>query len=153
MIFIPLFIVVAYLFTKWYKHSRKLASSFDEEYNRYLIRLGNKNFFCYNNNSRSQAYIEEFILPQLPEQVAIIFLNGRAPQSDYPEAVASALLWRVKNFEGFPHLIKLNEGNTEEKSLNNLVYNCINQQKDSILIINVVRDFFELPASKSHFNA
>jgi hypothetical protein len=141
MIFILLCVII-YSVVKWYKESINITS-FEQEYARYLIRLGNKNFFCYNNSRRSQEYVEKYVIPLLPSNVEIIFLNGKIPISDYPEIITSALLFKLQNFNGFPHLIKLREGHTSEKSINNLTYNCINQNKEPHNILIEVISFFD----------
>ncbi|MFD2326293.1 hypothetical protein [Mucilaginibacter galii] len=106
--------------------------------------MGDKNFFCYNNKLSLKKYVEENIVPYLPEQVEIIYLNGKTPESDYPEVVISKMLYGLKLYDGYPHLIKIRSGVTTEISINNDVFNCINQHKDINPILFKIYTFFDL---------
>jgi len=55
----------------------------DNLYQEYLLQINAHKIFCYNNRKNSLAFIEEQIIPMLPSDVRIIFLDGRVPKSDY----------------------------------------------------------------------
>jgi hypothetical protein len=140
LIALILIVLVIWLYRKF----PQPESPLDKEYLKYINNLGDKNFFCYNNKVSSKEIVEENIVPYLPEQIEIIYLNGKTPESEYPEVVISKMLYGLKSYDGFPHLIKIRGGHITEKSINNEVYNCINQNKDFNTVLFEIYVFFDL---------
>lgn len=125
--------------------SRRLAqTNFEKGYLEYTNRLNDKNFFCYNNRENSKEFIESYIIPKLPESVEVIFLNGRAIESDYSREFISHALYRLKNYRKFPHLMKVRNGEITDFSLNNTFYSIINQNKPLDELLNEVDLFFDI---------
>jgi len=114
------------------------------QFKAYLPQLEGKNFFCYNNKSKSLDFIEHNILPNLPESVEVIFLNGRTPESAYERKFISYALYGLKNYHGFPHLLKIRNGSTFDESLNNELFNTIHQNKPTNKLFERMANFFEL---------
>lgn len=120
----------------------------ERQFQEYLTRLEGKNFFFYNNKSKSLDFIETNILPNLPKSVEVIFLNGRTPESPYERKFISHALYRLKDYHGFPHLLKIRNGLTFDKSLNNELFNTIEQNKSTNELFEQMTNFFGLDNSK-----
>ena len=75
----------------------------------------------------------------------IIFLNGRKIESkDYEEKFIQRTFHELKNFTKFPQLVKIRNGKAIDISLNNEMFNSLNQGKDKSKIFEKVKVFFEL---------
>jgi len=108
-----------------------------------LLTLEGKNFFCYNNRKKSRLFIEESIRPQLAQYVECIYLEGREPVSAYDPIIVSQLLYSVKNYSKFPHLIKIRNGELIEHSINNQLFNTLEQKKPIESLLKEIDGFFE----------
>src|SRR4051812_37923817 len=80
--FIILFSPLIILLLIWFGIKGNL---FGKEYSEYLTKINGTKFFCYNNRTNSQLYIEEQIIPLLPEEINIIFLDGKTPKSKFEQ--------------------------------------------------------------------
>ncbi|KRT16778.1 hypothetical protein ASU31_08170 [Pedobacter ginsenosidimutans] len=112
-------------------------------YLEYLLKIDGHKFFCYNNRRDCQEFIEKYIIPTLPSEVKLIFLDGRYPKSDYSQRFASTLLYKIENQVGFPYLLKVQHGIVMEKSVNNELYNSLNQGHDIQVLYNVINKFYQ----------
>ena len=133
---IILFLIIAPI--SWYKE--KL---FRKEYQAYLHELEGKNFFCYNNRRKGRAYIESEIIPDLPQGVEVLFLNGRKLESGpYKKEFLSRAFYEFKHYNRFPQLLKIREGKAYDASLNHELFLCVNQDKSRMLWENKIQEFF-----------
>jgi len=55
---------------------------FEKKYADFLNHNNGRNFFCYNNRKNSKNYIEENIIPNLSDNIEIVYLNGKKIESD-----------------------------------------------------------------------
>ena len=108
-----------------------------------LLTLEGKNFFCYNNRKKCRLFIEESIRPQLAQYVEYIYLEGRQPVSAYDPIIVSQLLYSVKNHSKFPHLIKIREGELIQYSINNQLFNTLEQKKPIEPLLKEIDGFFK----------
>jgi hypothetical protein len=109
----------------------------------YLLKINGHKLFCYNNRKDCQEFIERCIIPTLPSEVRLIFLDGRSPKSDYSQKFASAVLYRIKNQVGFPYLLKVQNGIVLERSINNELYNSLNQRHSVQALHNAINKFYQ----------
>jgi hypothetical protein len=116
---------------------------FIKGYNEYLEKINGTKYFCYNNRKNSINFIEENILPKLGSDVKIIFLNGTTPESEYERRYISAALYKLKDKRGFPYLLKVRNNKIIDKSINNVVYNTINQNKKLDPIFIEIESFYD----------
>ena len=138
IIVIPFFIIVSPFL--WVKDKR-----FKKEYNEYLQTIEGKNFFCYNNRKNGREYIEEQIIPNLPSEVEVVYLNGRKIESQmYEPKYLSKAFYGFKNYTKFPQLLKIRRGKAIDCSLNSELFNCLNQGKNANEIFLKMNDFFQL---------
>lgn len=120
----------------------------ERQFNKYLKQLEGKNFFCYNNKPKSFEFIEQNIIPNLSASIEVIFLDGKTPESGYERKFVSQTLYKFKNYQGFPHLLKVRNGNAIDESLNNELFNTINQNKPIDDLMLKITDFFERPVTE-----
>ncbi len=116
-------------------------------FRKFVLQIGDKNFFCYNNRSDAKEFIEQKIIPNLPKEIEIIYLNGRELQSDYDETFVSMLLYSFKEYKKFPHLLKIRNGQIIDLSINNRTFNCINQGKPIENMFDEINSFFEVTSN------
>lgn len=118
--------------------------AFNKKYKIYLQTINDTNFFCYNNRANSKNFIEKNILPILPSDINIIYLNGRNPKSAFEQKFISRLLYTIKDRKGFPYLLKISNGKLIDKSINNDFYNTMNLNKDIALLRKKIIDFYQI---------
>lgn len=141
LISIPIMIILAPI--AWFREK-----IFQKKYNEYLISLNGKNFFCYNNRKKGLECIRLEIIPNLPSNVEIIFLNGKKIESElYNPIFLSETFNDFKNYEKFPHLLKIRNGKAFDCSLNAELFSYINNGKSKNFIDDKIEQFFELNKS------
>ncbi|KXX66631.1 hypothetical protein [Flammeovirga sp. SJP92] len=114
-----------------------------KDYEDYLKEIDGKNFFCYNNREKGKDFITNEVLPFLPDNIEILFLNGRKVESGvYNRLFISEAFYQFKNYNRFPQLLKIRNGKAIDISLNHELFECINQKKDKQLIFNKIDIFF-----------
>lgn len=59
----------------------------DKLYTDYLLKIDGHKFFCYNNKKHAQEFIENQIIPTLPKDVKLIFLDGRLQNQNTRKAL------------------------------------------------------------------
>lgn len=111
-------------------------------YRSYLNSITGTKFFCYNNRTNSQEFIERNILPNLPSDVQLIYLDGKTPLSDYDDEYISMMLYRIKDRGGFPYLLKVVDGELMDCSVNNEFYNVLNQNKSFDKLFKQINSFY-----------
>jgi hypothetical protein len=109
----------------------------------YLLEIDGHKLFCYNNRKDCLEFIEKQIIPSLPKDVNLIFLDGRYPKSGYSQEFASRLLYGIGDQVGFPYLLKVQGGIVLEKSINNELYNNLNQGHDINVLYSAINKFYQ----------
>jgi hypothetical protein len=133
------FIILSLPFT--YYNRKK----FEKQYSDFLELNNDVNFFCYNNRKNSKEFIENEIIPNLKNNIEIVYLNGKKIETkNYPKDFISNALYNLKNYSKFPHLMKIRDGKLIDKSINTLFYSIKNQNKSKEKLLAEVNDFFEL---------
>ena len=122
---------------------------FEENYAEFLIEMNGKNFFCYNNRKNSKEFIEQNIIPNLTDGIEIVYLNGKKIESEYPSEFISQALYKLANYNRFPHVMKIRNGKLIDKSVNNPFYNVLNLNKPKTELLNQINQFFELNEIKN----
>lgn len=116
----------------------------DKQLENYLLTLGNKNFFCYNNRVGARDFIDKNIYPRLHKGIEFIYIDGRRPESKYEEDKISQIFGKFKNFNRFPHLVKIRNGKIIDLSINNEFFNTRNQNKSPDKLLGTIHRFFDL---------
>ncbi|WP_300664356.1 hypothetical protein [Fluviicola sp.] len=118
---------------------------FKKEYKAYLQSIEGKKFFVYTSRTNSYSYIKINLLPQLPKDVEVIYLNGKDPITNLNKKYISHALYSIQDKKGFPYLLRVENGEINDKSINNVFYNTKNQNKDIQLLLNQIDHFFKTP--------
>jgi hypothetical protein len=116
----------------------------EKELEKYLNGLGDKNFFCYNNRTDAKDFIEKELIPKLCKDIELIYLDGREPKSNYLRGHISLALYKLKNYSGFPHLLKIRDGQIIDESVNNEFFNTMTHHKPSDKLLRDINLFFDL---------
>ncbi|MNE30044.1 hypothetical protein D3C80_1235430 [compost metagenome] len=114
----------------------------DQAYRTYLRSIEGTKFFCYNNRRNSEDYIERYVIPNLPPDVKLIYLDGKIPLSDYEKEFISTALYRIKDRGGFPYLLRVVDGEMLDCSVNNEFYNMLNQHKNPDKLLRQINEFY-----------
>ncbi len=139
----PLFILAIPLIIIFIPIKYLNRKRFEKKYAKFLTENNGKNFFCYNNKKNSKDYIEENIIPNLTDGIEIVYLNGKTVESDYNIEFVSEALYKLKNYNRFPHLMKIRNGKLIDKSINNPFYNILNSNKPKSKFLNQIHTFFK----------
>jgi hypothetical protein len=119
-----------------------------KKYNEFLATIEGTNFFCYNNRKKGFDYIQEEILPQLSPDIKILFVNSRRIEIDeYDFKHLSTALYSFKNYNNFPHLLKIRNGKTVDKSISSEFFNCLNNGARKEVLIEKINAFFNISES------
>lgn len=137
LLFSPVIIVVALI-----KESTRVP--FEKTHSAQLRQLEGSQFFCYNNRKDSQHYIETNILPVLSKSVHVIFLNGKMPESEFDATFISAALNSINQKSGFPYLLHISNGKLLSKSINNVFYSTMNQNKPLSNLLAEIEVFYKI---------
>ena len=144
--FFILFLPILIILTSFdYFHRKKLKIKYAE----FLIENDGVNFFCYNNRKKSKEHIEKHIIPNLDKGVLIVYLNGKKLEVENNSGFISSALYSLKNYNKFPHLMKIRNGNLFDISINNRFYNMLNQNRPKKDFLNQINTFFELIPTES----
>lgn len=116
---------------------------FEKTYQEYLNSINGTFFFCYNNRKNSQKFIEQNLLPILPKDVKLIFLNGKKVESNFEQKFMSKALYSLKDRKGFPYLLKVSNGTIIDKSINKEFYNIKNENRELEYLIKIINEFYK----------
>ncbi|MDP6044940.1 MAG: hypothetical protein QGG25_04980 [Phycisphaerae bacterium] len=105
---------------------KKEAEALQLEHERILRTIEGQEFFCYTSRQRSRDWVESNVLPQLAEDVQVIFLDGKTPKCPLPQHFISYALRHLDNV-GFPNVMIAANGKMLDASLHHELYNAINQ--------------------------
>lgn len=115
-----IFLIVIATISDW--RSRK---KFSQEYLQFLNDNEGLEIFCYTNRLKFLSVIETTVIPQLDENIYIIKLKGKEPQTDLDPNFVSHILNNIKEV-GFPNVMKIVNGSVIDFSLHKPIYDAIN---------------------------
>lgn len=118
-------------------------STTKEKYLEYLRSIEGTKLFCYNSRANYQSYIRNNIIPLLPKDVKLVYLDGKVPVSEYEQQYISHALYNIKDRKGFPYLLKIHDGQLVDQSINNEFYNTMNQNKDVRPLLEKIESFYK----------
>ena len=140
---IEVFIILLPIFIPMIIYGSIQGYSFRKKFRAYLQSIEGQKMFVYNSRTNSHSYIKQTILPKLPKDVELVYLNGRIPESKFERKYISHALYSIKDRKGFPYLLKIENGKIVDKSINNAFYNTKNQNKDVQLLLNQINQFYQ----------
>jgi hypothetical protein len=115
---------------------------FKKDYAEYLKKKDGACFFYYNNRKSSINYIREFLLPELPEYVQVVFVERREVDSGPDGKYLAKMLGDVKERRGFPYLLKIMNGQVLECSVNNQFYSIMIGRKLLTPLLDRINAFY-----------
>ena len=119
---------------------------FLEEYKAFLKRISGTHFFFYNSRRSSITFARETIVPRLEPNIKVVFVDGEDIDVGDDSRFISHMLYGVKHKKGFPYLIKVDEGQPVDYSVNNLFYNTMNGKKPLEPLLKRISSFYNSPA-------
>ncbi|WP_324676737.1 hypothetical protein [Hymenobacter sp. GOD-10R] len=130
--FIPLILIYAYVSDK----------QFDKDYRHYLQRMNGTCFFCYNNRKSSVAFARDVIVPKLNPAIEVIFVEGREVKNRSDSKFISRMLYSIQERKGFPYLLKIEDEQVLNYSVNNQFYSTMIGKKQVEPLLAHIDSFF-----------
>lgn len=120
------------------------SNQLEKRFQAFLKEHNGQNYFIYNNGRKSQNFIEENALPKIPTAVNILYLKKKELQVKKNKEFFSMMVYRIKNYKRFPHLIKIRNGEIIDISINQELFAWKNQGKGSKQFFDLINIFFDL---------
>ncbi len=112
------------------------------DFKRKLVEFNGRVFLFYNNRSELINLFEGDLNGKLVSSVKPILLEGRtALCGKENKEFFKKLLWDLRKYKKFPHLVKIENGKIIENSINNLTYNIINGTQSLNELIDLINKF------------
>ena len=137
--FIPFMLLYSYFNDK----------QFEKEYTAFLARMNGACFFSYNSRKSSVEFARDVIVPELAPSVHIVFVNGKSVEFGDDSKHVSTMLSRIKERNGFPYLLKIEEGKVIDLSVNNQFYSIMMGRKSIMPLLERMNSFFSAASQKS----
>jgi len=115
---------------------------FLKEYRAFLKRISGTRFFFYNSRRSSVAFARETIVPRLEPNIKVIFVDGEDIDFGDDSKFISHMLYSVKHKKGFPYLIKIDNEEPVDYSVNNIFYNTMNGKKPLEPLLKRISTFY-----------
>lgn len=128
----PFFLIYAYFSDRKFEKDNKL----------FLERMNGTCFFCYNSRKSSVAFVREVILPELDPSVCVVFVDGRKVNCGADSAYISRILYHVKERKGFPYLLKIEDAQVIDTSVNNQFYSIMIGRKPIAPLLERINAFY-----------
>ncbi len=128
IILIIVFVLIAIASAK----ATKAHQKFIEEYNEFLEGNEGLEIFCYTNRLKFCDAIEAQLIPTLNENIHVIKLIGKIPQTQLNESFISHALCNLKEV-GFPNVMRVVDGKFIDLSLHKPIYDVINNNNINLL--------------------
>ena len=109
---LPFFFIYSYFSDK----------QFEKNYKSFLERMNGACFFCYNSRKSSVEFVREVIVPELYSSVHVVFVDGKKVDFGTDSQYVSKMLYGVKEQKGFPYLLKIEDAQVIDTSVNNQFY-------------------------------
>jgi hypothetical protein len=116
--------------------------AFEKAYKRYLERMNGACFFCYNSRKSSVEFARDIIAPALEPNIKVVFVYGRDVQSDDDSKYISKMLYSIQERKGFPYLLKINDRQVLDMSVNNQFYSVLIGRKPITPLLERINAFY-----------
>ena len=132
-----IFLVPIYPFI--YFEDKKIKKAFKKK----LLEHEGLEIFTYTSRKKSKDTIENYILPKLPQDLHIVYLNGRAPVTSLDTKFISQVLGQIKNI-GFPNIVKISGGKLKDVSIKKEFYAALNKGNNIELVVELIKRELEI---------
>jgi hypothetical protein len=112
------------------------------EYKAFLKRISGTRFFFYNSRRSSVTFARESIVPCLEPSIKVVFVDGEDIDIGDDSKFVSHMLYGVKHKKGFPYLIRIDNEEPVDYSVNNLFYNTMNGKKPLEPLLKRISSFY-----------
>ncbi|MGY3088882.1 hypothetical protein ACVWYF_001922 [Hymenobacter sp. UYAg731] len=129
---LPFFFVYSYFSDK----------QFEKNYKSFLERMNGARFFCYNSRKSSVEFAREVIVPELESSVQVVFVDGKKVDFGTDSQYVSKMLYSVKERKGFPYLLKIEDAQVIDTSVNNQFYSIMIGRKPIAPLLDRINAFF-----------
>ncbi len=112
---------------------------FDAGYRDFLALNEGRSFFVYTNKRKPLSFIVQRVLPELPPQIRIVYLEGRTIRTELGHNFISRMLYYdTRARGGFPWLIKISAGKPIVKSINRQLYKAMKHDAPQLISAEAV---------------
>ncbi|MFD2717630.1 hypothetical protein ACFST9_02815 [Hymenobacter monticola] len=129
-------------------HAHFSDKQFEKDYSQFLERMAGACFFCYNSRKSSVEFARDVIVPELATSVHIVFVNGKEVEFGADSKYISRMLYDIKERKGFPYLLKIEDGQVANMSVNNQFYSIMIGRKPIEPLLDRMNTFFASGALK-----
>lgn len=105
----------------------------DKEYTQFLADQEGSILFIYTSKKKTLEFTRNEIVPGLPSDVQVVYLNGKIPESNLERKHVSTLLYRIRPNGGFPLAVRILEGRTQVWSLNKKLNEALQKRQPDVL--------------------
>ncbi|WP_140464344.1 hypothetical protein [Hymenobacter nivis] len=123
-------------------HSHFSNKQFKKDYKLFLERMNGTCFFCYNSRKSSIEFAREVIVPGLDPSVHVVFVDGRKVKYGADSQYISTMLYSIKERKGFPYLLKIQDAQVIDTSINNQFYSVMIGRKPVAPLLERINAFF-----------
>lgn len=123
-------------------HSYFSDKAFEKEYKLYLERMNGACFFCYNSRKSSVEFAKNIIAPALEPGIQVVFVDGKDVESDNDSKYISKMLYGIQERKGFPYLLKIEDGQVLDMSVNNQFYSTMIGRKPITPLLERINTFY-----------
>ncbi|WP_052123495.1 hypothetical protein [Flavobacterium beibuense] len=137
VLLISVSILLAFILLRYYTRQKS--------YKKFITQNEGKKFFCYNDRLVTKAFIETHVLPILPEEVEVVWVENRKPISlNYKRANISTMLYEINSLKGsFPFLVTIENGTVDYISLQQQTYKAIQDPGKTQWLLDVILGIFD----------
>ncbi len=132
LLFLPIFILAL-------PFLRSKDKENELEYQDFLRTQNEGKFLVYTNKTKSKAFVENEILPNLDKEIQVIYIEGKAVHTEVNYRIVNRLLYDQKVVGGFPWVIKIASGKPYYTSINNQLSNAI-KENNPCKILAIIND-------------
>ena len=118
-----------------YFEDKKISREFKNK----LVQHNGMELFTYTSRKNSKTIIERDILPNLPKELTVVYLDGRKPTSSLEPLLVSQILYRIKNI-GFPNIVRISDGDIKDVSIKKEFYEALNKGSSMNELVDLIHD-------------
>jgi hypothetical protein len=130
---IPFVLVYAHLSDK----------QFQKRYHHFLARMDGACFFCYNSRKSSVEYARDVIVPALAPSIHVVFVDGNKVIGGAESDCMLKMLGSITERKSFPYLLKIENGQVLDLSVNNQFYSIMISRKPIAPLLQRIDSFFD----------
>ncbi len=108
------------------------------------MQLGGGCYFIYTNKKKICDFVQQEVLPLLPADIEIVFIADKQLNTDYDGDFIVCLIAEGRVPGGYPFLMKISKEKVLGKSINNEVYNAMENKGNIQRLDEEIMNFYGL---------